>query len=127
MDGRLAEIEMLYRTRFAAFVRTAAAITGDGESGRDAVQDAFAPAVRRRPDFDHAAIAATLGIQVGRADPPIRSLELRFADASVNRVPLVRRFFLYEEPADREATALVGRDAAGRVVAREPLPAPPLP
>lgn len=63
----------------------------------------------------------------GRADPPIRSLELRFADGSAEPVPLVDRFFLYEEPAEREATALVGRDAAGRIVAREPMPSPNLP
>lgn len=46
-----AEIEALYRSRFGAFVRTAAAILGDEESARDAVQDAFATAVQRRSSF----------------------------------------------------------------------------
>jgi len=47
----LDEIEALYRARFPAFVRTAAAICGDLESGRDAVQEAFAAAVRERATF----------------------------------------------------------------------------
>jgi RNA polymerase sigma factor (sigma-70 family) len=51
MDERLNEIETLYRTRFPAFLRTATAILGDGEAARDAVQDTFATAVRRREDF----------------------------------------------------------------------------
>lgn len=47
----LDEIEALYRARFPAFVRTSAAICGDLESGRDAVQEAFAAAVRKRSKF----------------------------------------------------------------------------
>jgi RNA polymerase sigma-70 factor, ECF subfamily len=47
----LDEIEALYRARFQGFVRTAAAICGDVESGRDAVQEAFAAAVRERAKF----------------------------------------------------------------------------
>jgi RNA polymerase sigma-70 factor, ECF subfamily len=47
----LAELESLYRARFEHFARVASAIAGDGESGRDAVQDAFASAVRRRASF----------------------------------------------------------------------------
>jgi RNA polymerase sigma factor (sigma-70 family) len=51
-DGApLAEIEAVYRNRFGAFVRTAAAIVGDLESGRDVVQDAFAKAVQLRAGF----------------------------------------------------------------------------
>lgn len=51
-DGAsLAEIEAIYRRRFPAFARTAAAILGDADAARDAVQDAFATAVRRRADF----------------------------------------------------------------------------
>ena len=41
-------LEQLYRARLDAFVRTAAAIAGGREEGRDAVQDAFAKAVRTR-------------------------------------------------------------------------------
>jgi RNA polymerase sigma factor (sigma-70 family) len=41
----------MYRREFDRFVRTAAAIAGDVESGRDAVQEAFASAVRNRSQF----------------------------------------------------------------------------
>jgi RNA polymerase sigma-70 factor (ECF subfamily) len=44
-------LESLYRLRFDHFARVASAITGDGESGRDAVQGAFAVAVRERGAF----------------------------------------------------------------------------
>jgi RNA polymerase sigma-70 factor, ECF subfamily len=47
----LVELESLYRERFDHFARVASAITGDGESGRDAVQNAFAAAVRQRGSF----------------------------------------------------------------------------
>ena len=47
----LDEIEALYRGRFDAFIRTATAICGDPDAGRDAVQEAFASAVRRRSTF----------------------------------------------------------------------------
>jgi RNA polymerase sigma-70 factor (ECF subfamily) len=45
------ELEALYRERLRDFCRAAAAIAGDEESGRDAVQDAFAKAVRKRRRF----------------------------------------------------------------------------
>jgi RNA polymerase sigma-70 factor, ECF subfamily len=47
----LAEIEAVYRRRLAELRRVAAAITGDRESGCDAVQDAFVTAVRERSSF----------------------------------------------------------------------------
>jgi RNA polymerase sigma-70 factor (ECF subfamily) len=47
----LPELESLYRERYDHFARVASAITGDGESGRDAVQNAFAAAVRGRRSF----------------------------------------------------------------------------
>jgi RNA polymerase sigma factor (sigma-70 family) len=47
----LAELEALYRSRFDVFARVAASVTGDGERARDAVQDAFASAVRKRKTF----------------------------------------------------------------------------
>ena len=46
-----AELEDLYRGRFEHFVRVAAAICGDAEPGRDAVQAAFVSAVRQRKSF----------------------------------------------------------------------------
>jgi RNA polymerase sigma-70 factor, ECF subfamily len=47
----VADLELLYRERGEHFVRVAAALAGDGEAGRDAVQDAFATAVRKRGSF----------------------------------------------------------------------------
>jgi RNA polymerase sigma factor (sigma-70 family) len=45
------QLESLYRERFDHFARVAAAVTGDSEAGRDAVQFAFATAVRKRRSF----------------------------------------------------------------------------
>jgi RNA polymerase sigma factor (sigma-70 family) len=47
----LAQLETLYRQRFEQFARVSAAICRDAESGRDAVQAAFANAVRERRKF----------------------------------------------------------------------------
>jgi len=44
-------LEWLYRADLPRFVRAAAAIVGDEESGRDAVQEAFVQAVRKRGSF----------------------------------------------------------------------------
>jgi RNA polymerase sigma factor (sigma-70 family) len=46
-----AEIEAIYRARLADFRRVAAAIVGDVERGRDAVQEAFGKALRKRRSF----------------------------------------------------------------------------
>jgi len=40
------EIESLYRSDFARFVRVARAVTGDRESALEAVQEGFADALR---------------------------------------------------------------------------------
>jgi RNA polymerase sigma-70 factor, ECF subfamily len=45
------ELEALYRERLSHFTRAATAIAGDEESGRDAVQEAFAKALRKRRRF----------------------------------------------------------------------------
>lgn len=47
----LEEIEQVYRDRFERFATVAAAIVGSPAGGRDAVQEAFARAVRRRRQF----------------------------------------------------------------------------
>jgi RNA polymerase sigma-70 factor (ECF subfamily) len=47
----LDEIELVYRQRLPAFRRVAAAILGNREAARDAVQDGFALAVRKRATF----------------------------------------------------------------------------
>jgi RNA polymerase sigma factor (sigma-70 family) len=50
-DRGLAELEALYRARHGHFVRVARAITGDTERAHEAVQDAFADAIRSRSTF----------------------------------------------------------------------------
>ena len=45
------EIEAIYRSRLVEFRRVATAIVGDADRGRDAVQDAFGSALRRRRTF----------------------------------------------------------------------------
>jgi RNA polymerase sigma factor (sigma-70 family) len=47
----LDELEALYRAKLPEFRRVAAAIAGDRELGRDAVQEAFASAVRQRRGY----------------------------------------------------------------------------
>jgi RNA polymerase sigma factor (sigma-70 family) len=47
----IAELERVYRADFPRFVRVATAISGDEESGADAVHDAFVQAVRNRRSF----------------------------------------------------------------------------
>jgi RNA polymerase sigma-70 factor, ECF subfamily len=47
----LAELEGLYRERFREYASVATAILRDPDAGRDAVQEAFANAVRRRGSF----------------------------------------------------------------------------
>ena len=47
----LDELEALYRSRFDVFARVAASVMGDSERARDAVQEAFATAVRKRRSF----------------------------------------------------------------------------
>jgi RNA polymerase sigma factor (sigma-70 family) len=47
----LNDLELLYRSRFDIFARVAASVTGDSELAHDAVQEAFATAVRKRRSF----------------------------------------------------------------------------
>ena len=49
--ANLDELEALYRSRFDVFARVAASVTGDSERARDAVQEGFATAVRKRGSF----------------------------------------------------------------------------
>ncbi len=50
-DPQLTELEALYRARFERFLRVAVAIVGERERALDAVQDAFAGAIRARRGF----------------------------------------------------------------------------
>jgi RNA polymerase sigma-70 factor, ECF subfamily len=45
------DLESLYRADLPRFIRTAAVIVGDDATGRDAVQEAFAQAVKKRASF----------------------------------------------------------------------------
>jgi RNA polymerase sigma-70 factor, ECF subfamily len=51
MSADLEELEELYRRDLDRFVRVATAILGDREAARDAVQDGFAVAVRKRKSY----------------------------------------------------------------------------
>lgn len=97
---RLEELEALYRSRFDVFERVAASVTGDSERARDAVQDAFATAVRKRGSF--------------RGEGPLEAwlwhIVLNAARSDVRRsVPEV----VYDEPA--AANGYPERDAELRV------------
>jgi RNA polymerase sigma factor (sigma-70 family) len=47
----VAQLESLYRERYEHYARVASAIAGNADTGRDAVQRAFATAVRKRSAF----------------------------------------------------------------------------
>lgn len=51
MDRRAREIEEVYRRRYVAFRNALATVTGSSDTARDAVQDAFAEALRKRASF----------------------------------------------------------------------------
>jgi RNA polymerase sigma factor (sigma-70 family) len=51
MTASIAAIEALYRRRYPRFLRVALALLGDLELARDAVQEAFARAIRSRFEF----------------------------------------------------------------------------
>lgn len=51
MDERAEAIEALYRARYGRFRDGVATITGDRETARDVVQEAFARALRKRRNF----------------------------------------------------------------------------
>jgi RNA polymerase sigma factor (sigma-70 family) len=74
-------IEAVYRAQLPRFRRVAAAVAGDRELARDAVQDAFASAVRNRRDF--------------RADGPLEAWLWRTV---VNAAVTVRRTRSHDSP-----------------------------
>jgi RNA polymerase sigma factor (sigma-70 family) len=85
-------LETLYRERLASFVRVAAAIAGDWASGTDAVQEAFAKAIRRRETFrgDGPLEAWVWRIVINAALAARRPSALEFideADGSVTPLP----------------------------------------
>lgn len=90
------ELESLYRADLPRFVRAAAAIVGDEAAGRDAVQDAFVLAVRKRASFKFEApleawvwrivINEALALRRSRASDFERALESA-TTPSTNHVP----------------------------------------
>ncbi len=90
-DETLLAIELLYRERFAEFVAVAAAVVGERERAREAVQDAFAALVRSRRDF--------------RGDAPLEAWAWR---AVVNAARKERRTYAREARTRASAPASNG-------------------
>ena len=84
-DPRLAALESLYRARFGHFLRVATAIAGDEERAREAVQDAFASAVRSRGAYrGEGPLEAWVWravVNAARKARPVRADETLAADA----------------------------------------------
>ncbi len=95
----LGDIELVYRGRYDEYCRVATAIVGDAERARDAVQEAFATAVRKRDAF--------------RGDGPLEAWIWR---AVVNTALNQRRAIPHELPAnDRNGDAPHEDDHAGEL------------
>ena len=50
-QGRLADLEAIYRKRWAAFARIAVSISGSAELGKEVVQEGFARAIEQQTQF----------------------------------------------------------------------------
>jgi len=95
-----AALEALYRDELARFVRTAAAIAGDEGLGRDAVQEAFARAVRARKGF--------------RRDVPVEAWVWRIVVHEALRQRRGRIELAADGPAGEAVDGLPERDATVR-------------
>jgi RNA polymerase sigma factor (sigma-70 family) len=99
----LAEIESVYRRRLDDFVRTAAAMTGGLDSGRDAVHDGFVAAVKGRGRYRG---SGTVEAWLWRA-VVTSALKARRSDSAVltelAEVPESRRNGSPDETADVQA------------------------
>ena len=111
----LDELEALYRSRFDVFARVAASVTGDSERARDAVQEAFATAVRKRRSF--------------RGEGPLEAwvwrIVLNAARSDVRRSSpggRVRRAGRYERPSGAGCRAARGARAPAGAAADRRLP-----
>ncbi len=103
VDPLLEEIAALYASDFARFVRVAAAITGDSESARDVVQDAFANLVRHRAE--HRA-DASLGGWAWRAVVNGATSELRARAYSARATARLTSLRQHDAGDDTQDTAL---------------------
>ncbi len=102
LDPLLDRIEELYSTDFARFVRVAAAITGDVESARDVVQDAFANLIVHRAEYRE---ESPLGGWAWRAVVNAAYSERRarsYAGRAVARLESLRRPEATDEAPDAE-------------------------
>jgi RNA polymerase sigma-70 factor, ECF subfamily len=127
VDARAQSIEKLYRDRFAGYCDALAPIAGSRETARDAVQEAFARALRQRRRLRREESLApwvwTIALRVARdSRPRYRSSEVDVGDpalleperdpelaAAIRLLPPKRRLivflryfadFSYEEIAD---------------------------
>jgi RNA polymerase sigma factor (sigma-70 family) len=92
----LAEIERLYEAKLDDFVRSATAICGDRERGRDAVHDAFVGVVRSRASFRgesaveawvwRAVVNAALKTRAQRRETPVAAIDAGAAPSSNGRL-----------------------------------------
>ena len=62
----MAQIEAVYRASFARFLAVAAMVCSDAEEGREAVQEGFARAIRRRGSYRGEAPLEVLALAGGR-------------------------------------------------------------
>ena len=85
-DRRLDEIEAIYRLRYPAFLRVAAAIVGDEDLGADAIQDGFAGVVRSRRRFRGGSLDAWVWAAVVNAARSTRRRSAGFELAAVEVV-----------------------------------------
>jgi RNA polymerase sigma-70 factor (ECF subfamily) len=93
-------LEALYRDELARFVRAAAAIAGDEGLGRDAVQEAFAQAVRARKAF--------------RREGPLEAWVWRIVVNEALRLRRRRLDHVPEGPTAEAVDGLTERDGAVR-------------
>jgi RNA polymerase sigma-70 factor, ECF subfamily len=96
----VAALEELYRNELARFIRTAAAIAGDEGLGSDAVQEAFAQAVRARKAF--------------RNEGPLEAWVWRIVVNEALRLRRRRPDVAPQVPADDALDGLRERDATVR-------------
>jgi hypothetical protein len=101
----------------------------DAAVGRDSFLGVPPPGAVREPvfadfrRFTNRGLAGGYVYVSGWAGAPVKSLELRFQDSTVRRLPLERRYFAYVVPPSRwvpgkRPSYLIGRDAKGEVVYR---------
>jgi RNA polymerase sigma factor (sigma-70 family) len=105
-DALLDEIAALYEADYWRFVRVATAVTGNAESARDVVQDAFANLVRhrRRHRADASLGAWAWRVVVNTARSHLRAAA--YADRAVQRAGLLERDLGSGRRADPDERAL---------------------